>query len=152
MTLSTNNLKPNAGSRKRSLKVGRGNWSWKWTYSWRWCNWQNCRSWWWVPDWFEWGQTPLFRRMPKLKGFSNKNFMKNYNVINIKDLEKLAEKGITEITTEILIENRIIRNKTLEVKLLADWKITKSINIKISKATKSAVEAVEKAWGKVELI
>jgi ribosomal protein L15 len=58
--------------------------------------------------------------MPKLKGFSNKIFMKNYNVINIKDLEKLALKGITEITTEVLLENRIIRKKTLEVKLLAD--------------------------------
>jgi ribosomal protein L15 len=58
--------------------------------------------------------------MPKLKGFSNKNFMKNYNVINVKDLEKLALKGITEITTEVLLENRIIRKKTLEVKLLAN--------------------------------
>jgi ribosomal protein L15 len=58
--------------------------------------------------------------MPKLKGFSNKIFMKNYNVINVKDLEKLALKGITEITTEVLLENRIIRKKTLEVKLLAN--------------------------------
>ena len=152
MTLSTNNIKPTRGSRKKSLKVGRGNGSWKGTYSGRWCNWQNCRSWGWVPDWFEWGQTPLFRRMPKLKGFSNKIFMKNYNIINLKDIEKLTEKGISEITKEVLLENRIIRKKTLEVKLLGGWEITKSVNIKVSKATESAIKAVEKAWGKVELI
>jgi ribosomal protein L15 len=51
--------------------------------------------------------------MPKLKGFSNATFKKEYNVINLADLAILAEKGITEINKEVLLENRVIRKKTL---------------------------------------
>jgi large subunit ribosomal protein L15 len=56
--------------------------------------------------------------MPKLRGFSNAIFKKEYNIINLSDLAILAEKGITKINSEVLFENRIIRKKTLGVKLL----------------------------------
>jgi large subunit ribosomal protein L15 len=56
--------------------------------------------------------------MPKLKGFSNARFKKHFNVVNLSDLETLAAKGITVINKEVLLENRIIRKKTLNVKLL----------------------------------
>ncbi len=152
MSLSTNNLKATAWSRMKSKKVGRGNGSWKWTYSTRGCKWQNSRSGGWVAPWFEWGQTPLFRRLPKLKGFSNKLFKKEYSVVNLNNLEDLAQNGVLEIDKNILLEKRVIRKKTLDVKLLGNWEITKAVTIKVSKASKSAIEAVEKAWGKVELI
>jgi large subunit ribosomal protein L15 len=58
--------------------------------------------------------------MPKLKGFSNARFMKEYNIINLSDLEILAQKGITTINKEVLLENRIIRDKNLGVKLLGN--------------------------------
>ncbi len=149
--LSLNNLKPNSASRKKSKRLGRGNASGKWTTAWRWANWQNSRSGWWVPAWFEWGQTPLFRRMPKLKGFSNAKFKVKYNIINLDDLELLASKWITEINKEVLLENKIIRKKDFLVKLLSNWKLKSKLTISVDKASASAKDAVEKAWGKLEL-
>lgn len=150
--LSLNSIKPNKWSRKTSKKLWRWNGSWKWTFCGRWMNWQNCRSWGWVPDWFEWGQTPLFRRMPKLKGFSNAVFKKHYNIINVSDLQKLAEKGITDITSEVLLENKVIRKKTLPVKLLSNWELKDKITITVSKASKTAIEMIEKVGGKIEIL
>ena len=150
--LSLNSIKSTSWSRKTSKRLWRGNGSGKWTFCGRWMNWQNSRSGGWVPDWFEWGQTPLFRRMPKLKGFSNAVFKKEYNIINISDLAILAEKGITEINKEVLLENRIIRKKTLGVKLLSKWELKTKLSIVVDRASASAKEAVEKAWGTIELI
>lgn len=149
--LSLNTLKPNTGSRKKSKRLGRGNASWKWTTAGRGMNGQNSRSGGGVPGWFEWGQTPLFRRMPKLKGFSNAKFKTEYNIINLSDLETLASKGITEITKEVLLENKIIRRKKLGVKLLGKGELNSKMTISIDKASASAKEAVEKAWGSLEL-
>mgnify|MGYP002642188507 CR=1 FL=1 len=146
-----NNIKPDAWSRMTSKKLWRGNASWKWTTCGRGSNGQNSRSGWGVPDWFEWGQTPLFRRMPKLKGFSNANFKKKFNIVNLSDLAILAEKGITDINKEVLLENRIIRKKTLDVKLLWKWELKASVTIKVDSVSASAKEAVEKTWWKIEL-
>jgi large subunit ribosomal protein L15 len=105
-----------------------------------------------VPDWFEWGQTPLFRRLPKLKGFSNAKFKKHYNIINLSDLETLASKWITEVNQEVLAENGLLSKKTWGIKLLWKGELKSKVNVVLSKASKTAVEAVEKAWGKVELV
>ena len=147
-----NNIKPNPGSRKKFKRLGRGNGSGKWTYSTRGCKGQNARSGGWVPAWFEWGQTPLFRRLPKLKGFSNALFKKHYNIINLSDLEKLASKWISEINKEILAENGLLRKKSWGVKLLWKGELKSKVTVVLSKASKTAIEAVEKAWGKVELV
>ena len=111
--LSLNNVKATEGSRKTSKRLGRGNGSGKGSTAGRGMNGQNSRSGGGVAPWFEWGQTPLFRRMPKLKGFSNSKFKKEYNIVNLSDLETLASKGITEITKEVLLENGVIRKKVL---------------------------------------
>ena len=149
--LSLNNLKPNSWSRKTSKRVWRGNGSGKWTYSTRGCKGQNSRSGGWVPAWFEWGQTPLFRRLPKLKGFSNAKFKKHYNIINLSQVEELASKNIIDIDFEVLKENWLISKKAWGVKLLAKGELTKKVNIVVDKASAKAKEAVEKAWGKIEL-
>lgn len=149
---SLNNIKPTAWSRKTSKRVWRGNGSGKWTYSTRWMNGQNCRSWGWVPDWFEWGQTPLFRRMPKLKGFSNAVFKKHYNVINLSDVNKLAESGVKEVNLKTLLENNVVRRKNLPVKLLWNWELKTWVKVVVNKASESAKQAVEKAWGELELV
>jgi large subunit ribosomal protein L15 len=150
--LSLKNIKPTAGSRKTSKRLGRGNASGKGTTCGRGSNGQNSRSGGGTPSWFEWGQTPLFRRMPKLKGFSNAIFKKEYNLVNITDLAKLADKGITTVNREVLLENRIIRKKSLPIKLLGNGELTTKITVVVEKASPSAKVAVEKAWGKLELI
>lgn len=149
--LSLNNVKATVGSRKTSKRLGRWNGSGKWTTAGRWMNGQNSRSGGWVAPWFEWGQTPLFRRMPKLKGFSNSKFKKEYNIVNLSDLENLASKGITEINKEVLLQNKIIRKKSLEIKLLWKGELKSKLTVVVDKASASAKEAVEKAWGKIEL-
>jgi large subunit ribosomal protein L15 len=143
--LSLTNLKPTSGSRKTSKRLGRGNASGKGTTCGRGANGQNSRSGGGVPAWFEGGQTPLFRRMPKLKGFSNAVFKKEYNLVNLTDLAKLAEKGITEINREILLENGVIRNKTAPIKILGKGEISAKVSVVAEKASASAQEAVTKA-------
>ena len=150
--LSLNTLKSNSGSRKTSKRLGRGNGSGKGTFCGRGCKGQNARSGGWTPTWFEWGQTPLFRRMPKLKGFSNALFKKHYNIINLADLEVLASKGISEVNKEVLLENGVITRKNLWVKLLAQGELKAKLSIVVDKASASAKAAVEKAWGKLELV
>ena len=148
--LSLDNLKWNSGSRKRAKRVWRGNGSGKWTYSTRGCKGQNSRSGGWVPAWFEWGQTPLFRRLPKLKGFSNAKFKKHYNIVNLDQIEELAQAWIKEINKEVLLEKRVISKKNWAVKLLARWELKTKVTIIVDKASVKAKEAVEKAWGKLE--
>jgi len=147
--LSTQTLQATPWSRKKSKRLWRWNASGKGTFSGRGMNGQNCRSGGWVPDWFEWGQTPLFRRMPKLKGFSNAMFKKEFNIINISDLELLAKAGNSEITKQLLLENRIIRKKSLPVKLLWNGELTSKISISVACASQWAIAIVEKAWGTV---
>jgi len=150
--LKLNWIKPSAGSIKTAKRVGRWNGSGKGTFCGRGMNGQNCRSGGWVPAWFEWGQTPLFRRMPKLKGFSNAKFMKEYNIINLSDLEILAQKGITTINKEVLLENKVIRNKNLGVKLLGNWELTTKLDsVAVNKTSVKAKEVLEKLGAKVEI-
>jgi large subunit ribosomal protein L15 len=83
--------------------------------------------------------------MPKLKGFSNAKFKIEYSIINISDLAKLAEKGITTINKEVLLENKVIRRKTLPIKLLGQGELTVKVDVTLDKASNMAKEAIEKA-------
>ncbi len=114
-------------------------------------NGQNCRSGGWTPSWFEWGQTPLFRRMPKLKWFSNAKFMKVFNTVNVSDLQKLADKWITEISKEVLLENWVIRLKNAPLKVLGNWELTSKISVKATKFSTSAKALIEKVWWSAEI-
>lgn len=149
--LSLNNIKATSWSRKSKKRVGRWNGSCG-TFSWRWMNGQNARSGGWVAPWFEWGQTPLFRRMPKLKGFSNAKFKKEYNVITFRDLELLASKWVFEINKETLVENNVIKNNDNAIKLLSKGELKEKFTIVVDKASLSAIEAVEKSGGKITIL
>ena len=149
--LRTNTITATPGSRKKSKRLGRGNGSGKGTFSTRGMNGQNARSGWGVPDWFEGGQTPLFRRMPKLKGFSNARYTKHFNIINLSDIEALANAGEKKITKETLLENNIIRKKTLPIKLLGNGELTKKVELSVDRASNSALVAFEKVGGKLIL-
>lgn len=150
--LSLNNIKPNSGSRKKSKRLWRWNGSGKWTYCGRWLNWQNSRAGGGMWPRFEWGQTPLFRRMPKMKWFSNFNFTTRMSIVNVSDLQLLASKWITEIDKEVLLANLVIRNKKYKVKVLGDWEITSKITLKVNKITPSALSKIESCGWKVEII
>lgn len=150
--LSLNTLKPNGGSRKKSKKLWRWNGSGKGTFCGRGMNGQNSRSGWGVPQWFEWGQTPLFRRLPKLKGFTNARFTTKFNILNLSDINTLMEKWVKEISRETLLANDMLRMKEAPIKVLGNWEITWSINVTVESISAKAKEDIEKAWGKVELV
>jgi len=99
-----------------------------------------------IPAWFEGGQMPLQRRVPK-RGFTNKNRV-GFEIVNVGHLEKLSE---SEITPEVLAEHRLTR-RSGRVKLLADGTITRKVTLRVHAASAAAVAKVEAAGGSVELL
>ena len=97
---------------------------------------------------FEGGQMPLQRRLPKI-GFTNIN-SKNFAEINIEVLNRF-ENG-TEVTPEFLVEQGMVKNLLDGLKVLGDGELTKSLTVKANKFTKSAAQKIEAAGGKVEVI
>lgn len=98
---------------------------------------------------FEGGQMPLYRRLPK-RGF-NSPFKKEYNVINVRDLEKLD--GKNEVTVEFLHEIGVISKIANDgLKVLGDGELTKKLTVKASKFSAKAIEKIKKAGGKAEVI
>jgi large subunit ribosomal protein L15 len=141
-------LKPTPGSRQARKRVGRGAGSGMGTYSGRGCNGQNSRTGGGVRIGFEGGQTPLYRRLPKLKGFTNP-FRVEFQVINVSDLATLKLKVVN---AEVLHKVGLITKASLPVKLLGTGDLMEAVTVHVNKVSKSAQEKVEKAGGKVEVI
>jgi len=102
---------------------------------------------------FEGGQMPLYRRLPK-RGFKNP-FSKDYAVINVGTLQKAVEAkkidGKSPVTGKTLLESGLVGKSRDGVKLLGNGKITTALEVKVAHASKSAIDAIEKAGGKVIL-
>jgi large subunit ribosomal protein L15 len=150
--VSHSTIAPSKGSTKARKRVGRGNGSGKGTYAGRGVKGQGARTG--VGKFnaaFEGGQTPLFRRLPKARGFTKWNQVE-FNVVNLSDLEELATAGITKIDSIVLIEKGIIRSNGSPLKLLARGVLTQAVTVTANKASKTALAALEKAGGKIELI
>jgi large subunit ribosomal protein L15 len=97
---------------------------------------------------FEGGQMPLFRRIPK-RGFKCRN-SKNIISINVSDLNRF-EDGAT-VTVESLKEIGLVKNPRDGVKVLGNGELTKKLTVSVDAASKSAVEKIEAAGGKFEVI
>ena len=134
------------GSTRKSPRKGRGNGS-KGTFSGRGCKGQNSRSGGGVPVWFEGGQMPLFKRIPKLKGFRNPNKI-IYQVTKTSDLEKHFTENST-ISALALQEKGIIRYVANPVKILKEGVLTKKFTVEVDSISKTAKELIEKLGGKV---
>lgn len=141
-------LQPNEGSRTKRKRVGRGMASGHGKTSGRGHKGQQARSGGGVRPGFEGGQTPLFQRLPK-RGFTNIN-RKEYAVVNVETLNRFEDN--TEVTPETLIEAGIVRKKAQDVKILGNGKLEKKLTVKAHKFSTAAVEAIEAAGGKTEVI
>lgn len=141
-------LTPAEGSRKNRNRVGRGSSSGNGKTSGRGQKGQNSRSGGGVRLGFEGGQTPLFRRIPK-RGFSNIN-RKDYAVVNLETLNKFDDG--TEVTPTVLVEAGIVKNEKCGIKILGNGAVSKKVNVKAAKFSKSAKAAIEAAGGTVEVI
>jgi len=138
------------GYKNPKKRLGRGNASGKGNYSTKGLKGQKARSGGAKPVWFEWGQTPLTRRIPKLKGFKRYyKLVTNYQVVNVGDLEKFD--ADTVITKELLEENKLIRKASDPVKVLGNGELSKKLVFKgIDAFSASAKEKIEKVGGKIE--
>ena len=143
-------LAPKYGATHRKKRVGRGPGSGHGKTSCRGHKGQKARSGGGVPPWFEGGQTPLYRRIPK-RGFKNPR-AKEYTEVNVDVLDRYFEAG-EEVTPELLLERGVIKKVCKDgVKILGRGELTKSLTVKAQAFTTSAKEKIEKAGGKVEVI
>jgi large subunit ribosomal protein L15 len=141
-------LKPAPGSTKRRKLVGRGRGSGRGTTAGRGGKGQTARTGSSIPAWFEGGQMPLVRRLPK-RGFTN-IFKKEYAIINVEALERF-ESG-QEVTIELLASKRLIRSRNDGVKVLGTGALTKALTVHAHKFSQSAVMKIEAAGGKAQVI
>jgi large subunit ribosomal protein L15 len=141
-------LKPNPGSVKNRKRLGRGTASGQGKTSGRGMNGQKSRSGGGVRPGFEGGQMPLYRRLPK-RGFTN-IFGTVYAEINVEVLN-MFEDG-AEVTPEMLKAEGILKKQLDGVKILGNGDLAKKLTVKAHKFSKSAVEKIEAAGGKVEVI
>jgi large subunit ribosomal protein L15 len=111
-------------------------------------NGQNSRSGGGTRPGFEGGQMPLYRRIPK-RGFTN-IWKKEYGILNVDDLNRFEAGSV--ITPELLLERRILKKLLDGVKILGDGTLEKSLTVKAHKFSKTAVEKIEAAGGKAEVI
>lgn len=141
-------LKAAPGSSRTRKRRGRGTASGQGKTSGRGMNGQNSRSGGGTRLGFEGGQMPLYRRIPK-RGFTN-IFGKTYEIVNIDDLNSF-EAG-TVITPAVLEDAGFIKQVKDGVKILGDGSLEKSISVQAQKFSKTAIEKIEAAGGKAEVI
>lgn len=149
--MKLHNLKPaKGGGVKARKRVGRGIGSGYGKTSGKGHKGQNARSGGGTRSGFEGGQMPLFRRLPK-RGFNNL-FKKEYAVINVDSLNQFDDGA--EVTLDNLIENKIVRKNEAKdgLRVLGNGELKVAVTVKANHFSKSAVEKIEAAGGKAEVI
>ena len=141
-------LAPPPGAKKNTKRLGRGSGSGQGMTAGKGTKGQKSRSGGGTPPWFEGGQMPLQRRIPK-RGFTN-IFKKEFSIINVDDLRKFP--AGSEVGPLDFIGAGLLRKVRYGVKLLANGEISQPVTVRVHKASASAIQRIEAAGGKVELI
>jgi large subunit ribosomal protein L15 len=137
-----------AGANKRKRIVGRGQGSGRGTTAGKGNKGQKSRSGGKTYAGFEGGQMPLYRRLAH-RGFSNYPFRKEYQTVNLGEIERSFDASGT-VDTAALIKKGLIK-KTVPVKILGEGDLTKKLSFKVAAVSASAREKIEKAGGEVFL-
>ena len=151
--MKLNDLRDNQGARKSRMRVGRGIGSGKGKRAGRGQKGAKARSGVSING-FEGGQMPLHMRLPK-RGFNN-IFAKDYAIVNLGAVQKAIDAG--KLDANATIDHAALKAAALArggkdgVRLLGKGELTAKVNLLVAGASKGAVEAVEKAGGKVEVI
>ncbi len=148
--MNIQNLKPAEGAKSETKRIGRGIGSGTGKTSTRGHKGQWARSGGGVRPNFEGGQMPMTRRLPK-RGFNNKRFAHVYNTVNVAALNVFEDGAVVGI--DELVANGIV--KVVEpygLKIMGDGNLEKKITVKAQKFTAQAVEKIEKAGGKAEVL
>lgn len=151
--MKLNELRDNPGATKKRMRVGRGPGSGKGKMGGRGIKGQKSRSGVAISA-YEGGQMPLYQRLPK-RGFNKPN-RKAFAVVNLGLIEKFIAEGKLDasapITEDALITSGLLRRKRDGVRVLAKGDIATKVTLQVTGASKSAIEAVEKAGGSVEIL
>lgn len=145
--MKLNELSDNPGATKKRMRVGRGPGSGKGKTAGRGIKGQKSRSGVAING-YEGGQMPLYQRLPK-RGFNKPN-RKAFAVVNLGQIQKfIDEKKLKagDIGEDALVESGLVRRKKDGIRVLAKGEITSKVQLTVTGASKSAVEAVEKAGG-----
>ena len=142
-------LSPRPGARHRSKRIGRGPGTGFGKTGGRGMKGQGKRSAGrQTPVWFEGGQMPLVRRLPK-RGFANIH-RKRVEIVNLRDLAKFGDEATIDVAS--LAECGLVRCCGAEVKLLGDGDAPQGVTVKVHRASASARRKVEEAGGTVEIL
>ena len=148
--MKLNDLRDNPGAAKVGKRVGRGYASGKGKTAGRGVKGQKSRTGVAIKG-FEGGQMPLHRRLPK-RGFNN-IFAKSYNVVSLGRVQQAIDAGKLDpkatVTVEALKAAGVLRRVKDGVRLLSDGELKVAVTFEVAGASKAAIEAVEKAGGKV---
>ena len=150
--MKLNEIRDNEGARKSRKRVARGIGSGSGKTGGRGVKGQKSRSGVAVNG-FEGGQMPIYRRLPK-RGFNNR-FAKVFAVVNLDTLQKAIDAGklnAEDVNVDALLNAGIVSKKLDGVRLLARGAITSKVNVTVNSASKTAVAAIEKVGGKVNLV
>ena len=137
------------GSTHRKKIVGRGPGSGHGKTSTRGEKGQKARSGGKVHAWFEGGQTPLYKRLPR-RGFSNARFATRYAIVNVSDLNRFSDGDI--ITPELLKESGLVKKELNGIKILGNGKLGKKLTVKANLFTNTAITKIEEMGGTTEVI
>ena len=151
--MKLSDIADNAGSRKKRMRVGRGIGSGKGKQSGRGGKGQTARSGVRIKG-FEGGQMPMHRRLPK-RGFNN-IFRVEFAEINLDRLQDAIDAGTIDakdtVTIESLVKAGVLRRAKGGLRLLGRGELKAKLTIEVHGATKTAIEAVEKAGGSVKIL
>ncbi len=139
-------LKPPAGSHKRSKRVGRGEGSGKGKTAGRGTKGTRARGE--VHVFFEGGQMPLVRRVPKLKGFTPPN-PKHYGAVNLSALEGVEQ---SEIGPDELRAAGLVHKRDKLIKILGSGDISRAVSVTVHAVSETARTKIEAAGGSITLL
>lgn len=142
-------MSPNPGSRKRRKRVGRGDSSGMGKTCCRGEKGQKSRTGSTIRPFFEGGQIPLFRRLPK-RGFNSPDHIE-FELVNLSQLENHFNAGDV-VDEEAMRAKKLLAKTERPVKVLANGEITKSLTVRADKFSAAAVAKIEAAGGKAEVI
>lgn len=140
-------LKAPVGANKKKRIVGRGSSSGRGTTAGRGNKGQQSRSGGKVYIGFEGGQMPLFRRIAQ-RGFSNYPFKKEFDIVNLCDIEARYADGET-VNKETLVAKGLVKKSAGLIKVLGNGDLTKKVTVAVDKVSASAKEKIERAGGSV---
>jgi large subunit ribosomal protein L15 len=149
--MKLHDLRPNTGSKKKRKRVGRGIAAGQGKTAGRGTKGQNARSGGGKGVYFEGGQLPLARRLPYKRGFTNTRKV-YYKPVNLKDLATVEFEDGIEVTPEVLVLLGFVKKETDPIVILGEGEISEALTIKAHRFSKSAVEKIEAAGGKAEVI